>query len=344
MKNINYKHTILLVVAVFFISINAIGQVAIGTTDPVTPDASSMLDVQSTTKGILVPRMTTAQRTAISSPATGLLVFDLTTETFWFYTTAWEELVAGSSASNELVDADGDTKVEVEKVTDTDPNGDEINFTTRNVERMKIGNDGVTKIGDIAGGNDTKIEADGTLEFEGNARVWDDLRVTLDKGKDGAKLSWMPGESSGGEIWYFQKDRLDNMSFAVQLPHSYKEGTKIYPHVHWTPEDTKAGDVEWKLYYTWANYQDNFDSATLTSAIATGPFTSGDHLITDLTGGSGIDPSTEGGGDISSILICRIQRDAKNAVNNTYDGDVGLLFLDFHFEMNTIGSRQQYIK
>ncbi|MBT8318173.1 MAG: hypothetical protein HKP59_11175, partial [Lutibacter sp.] len=106
MKNINYKHTILLIVAVFFISINAMGQVGIGTT---TPETSSMLEVKSTTKGMLIPRMTTAQRIAISSPATGLLVFDLTTETFWFYTTAWEELVAGSSGGNELVDADGDT-------------------------------------------------------------------------------------------------------------------------------------------------------------------------------------------------------------------------------------------
>ena len=40
------------------------------------PDTSAMLDVASTTKGMLAPRMTTAQRTAIYSPANGLLVYD----------------------------------------------------------------------------------------------------------------------------------------------------------------------------------------------------------------------------------------------------------------------------
>lgn len=42
-----------------------------------TPDASAWLDIVSTTKGILIPRMTTTQRNAISSPATGDLVFNL---------------------------------------------------------------------------------------------------------------------------------------------------------------------------------------------------------------------------------------------------------------------------
>jgi hypothetical protein len=54
------------------------------------PAASAMLDVASTTSGILIPRMSTAQRTAIAAPATGLRVYDTTTGGFWFYNgTAW---------------------------------------------------------------------------------------------------------------------------------------------------------------------------------------------------------------------------------------------------------------
>ncbi len=67
-------------------------------TDGSTPNASAMVDIKSTSKGMLIPRMTSAQRTAISSPASGLLVFDSSTESFWFYTTSgWTELVSGSS-------------------------------------------------------------------------------------------------------------------------------------------------------------------------------------------------------------------------------------------------------
>ena len=51
-------------------------QVAINT-DGSQPDSKSILDVASTTLGVLLPRMTEAQRTAISSPPQGLLVFQI---------------------------------------------------------------------------------------------------------------------------------------------------------------------------------------------------------------------------------------------------------------------------
>lgn len=44
-----------------------------------TPDASAILDVQSTTKGLLIPSMTTFQRNAIVSPAEGLMIYNTTT-------------------------------------------------------------------------------------------------------------------------------------------------------------------------------------------------------------------------------------------------------------------------
>ncbi len=80
-------------------------------------DASAQLDVSATDKGMLVPRMTSGQRTVIASPATGLLVFDTTTGGFWFYNgTVWQDL----SAPKTLKDADGDTKIQVEENTDED--------------------------------------------------------------------------------------------------------------------------------------------------------------------------------------------------------------------------------
>ncbi|MCB9188544.1 MAG: hypothetical protein H6600_04550 [Flavobacteriales bacterium] len=64
------------------------------------PDNSAILDVKSTDKGVLLPRVTTAQRTTIASPATGLLVFDNDTDSFWFYNgTAWEELGASGGGA-----------------------------------------------------------------------------------------------------------------------------------------------------------------------------------------------------------------------------------------------------
>ena len=47
-------------------------------TDGSVPDASSMLDITSTTKGFLAPRMTTTHQTAITLPANGLLIYNTT--------------------------------------------------------------------------------------------------------------------------------------------------------------------------------------------------------------------------------------------------------------------------
>ena len=62
----------------------SLAQVAV-TTDGSPADASAMLDVKSTTRGILPPRMTTAQRNAIAAPANGLIVFDSDLENLWIY-------------------------------------------------------------------------------------------------------------------------------------------------------------------------------------------------------------------------------------------------------------------
>ncbi len=59
---------------------------------------SAMLDVKSFDRGVLIPRMNSSQRTAIASPAKGLMVFDNTTNTFWFYNgTVWTEITGGSN-------------------------------------------------------------------------------------------------------------------------------------------------------------------------------------------------------------------------------------------------------
>jgi len=68
--------------------------VAIGTT---SPNASSLLDLTSTSKGFLQPRMTTTQRNAISSPTEGLTIFNTTTHKPNYYNgTSWIELQENS--------------------------------------------------------------------------------------------------------------------------------------------------------------------------------------------------------------------------------------------------------
>lgn len=89
----------ILSLAFVLITTISFAQIGIGTT---SPDASAVLDMTSTTQGVLIPRMTTVQRTAITSPAIGLQVYDTDTKAIWFYNgAAWMQ---GSGGTGKFID------------------------------------------------------------------------------------------------------------------------------------------------------------------------------------------------------------------------------------------------
>lgn len=66
-----------------------------------TPDPSAILDVKSTNKGVLVPRMTTAERDAIVTPAPGLLIYNTTALAFEYYNgTTWSHIGSGATGND----------------------------------------------------------------------------------------------------------------------------------------------------------------------------------------------------------------------------------------------------
>jgi hypothetical protein len=92
------KHIFTVIILLFTISTKA--QIGIGTS---TPDASAKLDITSATQGFLPPRMTTAQRDAISSPATGLQIYNTdkkAIETFTGTTGVWFTVGMGNGTVN----------------------------------------------------------------------------------------------------------------------------------------------------------------------------------------------------------------------------------------------------
>ena len=90
------KHVFVAALA-FIVAEPCLAQGGVGINNP-APHASALLDLTSTSKGLLTPRMTTAQRTSIAAPATGLLVFDTSLNAFWYYDGAtWVPLTSGSA-------------------------------------------------------------------------------------------------------------------------------------------------------------------------------------------------------------------------------------------------------
>lgn len=134
-------------------------QVAINTTGA-NPDNSAMLDITSTTKGLLIPRMATAARTAITAPATGLLVYDTDLSLFYYYNgSAWAPI--SNSASGWSVNGNSGTVSGTHFIGTTD--NQHLDIRTNNIVRTRIRTNGTietlnsgssTYLGEGAGLND----------------------------------------------------------------------------------------------------------------------------------------------------------------------------------------------
>ncbi|MDQ3111739.1 MAG: hypothetical protein M3R17_17760 [Bacteroidota bacterium] len=124
-----------LIGAVLLFSTNSTAQnVAINATGA-APNASAMLDINSATMGILIPRMTTAQRTAIVTPANGLQVYDTTTGSFWYYNGAvWVQIATGAAGWTILGNAGTVAATNFLGTTDAV----DLVFRVNNTERMRI--------------------------------------------------------------------------------------------------------------------------------------------------------------------------------------------------------------
>ena len=90
----------LLILFAIFTTVAATAQSVGINADGSTANTSAMLDVKSTTKGLLPPRMTTTQRDAIVSPATGLVLFNTTTNVLEVKSSSgWSSLTTPSTTA-----------------------------------------------------------------------------------------------------------------------------------------------------------------------------------------------------------------------------------------------------
>jgi len=145
------KIIIVLGVMLFSIVENINAQVAVNT-DGSTADASAMLDIKSTTKGVLVPRMIKSQRDAILSPTTGLMIYQTDyTPGFYFYNGySWVTIGAEAISINDLSDGrTGSTSVFLgEEAGIIDNLGDNANvFVGKGTGSSNVSGDHNTAVG-----------------------------------------------------------------------------------------------------------------------------------------------------------------------------------------------------
>ena len=126
-----------------FLLVYGFGLAQVGiNSDNSAPDASAMLDIKSTSSGLLIPRMTASDRDNIASPATGLTVYVTDDNGFYYYDgTNWIRLQE-SGKSWLLAGNAGTSGTEFLGTTDAQP----LIFKTNNIERIRIKDNGVVGV------------------------------------------------------------------------------------------------------------------------------------------------------------------------------------------------------
>jgi len=216
--------------------------------------------------------------------------------------------------------------------------GQSINFQNNKVEITNIGKlnvDSTIQTGTSANTYVT-IDATNSLRMYGGSTTYDDLMFPFSTGHQG-NLNYPPFnkdslyfsfgiDSVGGDAQF--------MYFVIQLPHKWKEGSTIYPHVHYKYE-TGSGTPTFIMKYKWYNIGESTQVGWKWYRMGTTTGTTDKtHQLVKGTGGiSGV------GKTISSILICKIYLES-----TTGTPPVNAYQFDIHYEIDSFGSKDEYIK
>jgi len=203
--------------------------------------------------------------------------------------------------------------------------------------KIQLSPDGTTKIGDIAGGNYVSIDSNGQFLLNGTAVTEDDLTIPVTSTKLGGSKEPVftkfkdNGAGSQGVFSYVFPDSTESELYLVaQLPHTYKPGTPVEPHIHWTPTTTNTGSVMWGIECTWQSAGGTFGNTTVSTQADAGDGTAYKHQMAPL-------PNIDGTGQSeSSMLLCRVFRDGANAAD-TYTAGAAMLEIDFHYQVEKFG-------
>lgn len=229
-------------------------------------------------------------------------------------------------------------------------------FTIESKDKLNVAYDGYTllstmlisagdtRFGDTSG-NYTKFDMNGFQTMHGNATVFKDcISDALSLQQTGPGLAT---NSLSGTIDFANNSNLSDFLFTnVQLNHDRRILGTVHPHIHWIQNQNNIPNL--LLQYRWHINGGQIDAArhNLSCTNLIFPYISGSmHQIC----GTLDELTTPVGSNISDIIQLKIYRDNANTSNifvsaDPYVGNVSLLSVDIHYEIDTIGSNEEHSK
>lgn len=168
--------------------------------------------------------------------------------------------------------------------------------------------------------------------------VWTDVTVPLTgttaPATNPAVLTNVDG--SGIFVYGFQNGATaNNLQFTIQLPHGYKAGTNIKPHLHLAPIDNAGGNANIGVTYKISNDGSAMEATVTDYQVVVLPSTTlaQDVLVFDDIAGTNLIES--------SIIIGTLTR-TPGAGDDNYANTVLALSFDVHYEVEKLGSDAEY--
>ncbi len=192
--------------------------------------------------------------------------------------------------------------------------------------------------------NYTEFEDNWTLVQYWEATTFEDLQSNILS----LKVAWtgITENSSHNTVDFATNANLSDWVYGnIQMPHSWKIGSTIYPHIHW--EQIRSWIPNWLVQYrrqknwwakttTWTNYVLDTNAYTYTS-----------WELNQITHNDWLVPPT--GAWLSDVVEFRLYRDTANASwlfawADPHTETARVTFFDVHFERDTLWSNEEYIK
>lgn len=150
------KQSLLLLMFVFSTCAWAQNQVGINQSNV---DPSAVLEMNSTTQGFLIPRLTSNNKLDVEAPVQGLIIYELTSRSIWYFNgAAWIKILSDGASQDGIGDTDSDTRIYLDYTNDND----QIRYFSNGLVRFRmnrkrfdvLNNGNSVFIGDSAGYSD----------------------------------------------------------------------------------------------------------------------------------------------------------------------------------------------
>ena len=159
---------------------------------------------------------------------------------------------------------------------------------------------------------------------------WDDITADLNGARvtGASQPSWSVFRS-GIYAWEFSASTMNEVHITFHIKHDYAEGTKVYPHIHFSTTGTGTGVVRWGFEYTVAKGHDQEAFPESTTIYVNYDITSNkqyQHLIAEASDADAFDAY-----ETDSLVLTRIFRDAGDAAD-TFGSTVHAFTADLHYQ------------